>query len=110
MSLVQHDHVIQALAPDRTDQAFDVWILPGRSRRRDDFFGTHVLDATLEGVAVDPVAITNREARKIVERARFDYLLRRPLSRWMRCNIEVNHPALVMAEDDKGEEDAKCSR
>ena len=58
MSLVQHDHVIQALAPDRTDQAFDVWILPGRSRCRDDFFEAHALDATLEAVAVDSIANT----------------------------------------------------
>ncbi len=30
----QHHDMIQALSPDRTDEPFDVPILPGRSRRR----------------------------------------------------------------------------
>ena len=33
VGFVEHDHVIEALPPDRTDQSLDVGILPGRPRR-----------------------------------------------------------------------------
>jgi hypothetical protein len=46
--LVEHDHVIQALAPNRTNHAFDVGALPRRSRGRQ-----HLLDAQFEQFAMN---------------------------------------------------------
>jgi len=43
----QHDDVIEALAPDRSDEAFDVGVLPRRTRRRQHFLnadGLHVIE------------------------------------------------------------------
>ena len=33
MAFTQDHHMVQALAPDRANQPFGEWILPGRSRR-----------------------------------------------------------------------------
>lgn len=38
--LVQDDHVIQNLSPDRAEHALDEWALPRRSRRDEDFSDT----------------------------------------------------------------------
>src|SRR5215472_13270878 len=43
--LVPHNDVIQALAPNRSDQSFHIWILPRRSRRRHHFFDPHALSS-----------------------------------------------------------------
>jgi hypothetical protein len=37
---VEHDYVIQTLAPDGSDQALDKWILPGRTRGDELLFQT----------------------------------------------------------------------
>ncbi len=42
MSLVEDDDVVQALSPNRADQALYVRILPGRSPCRDNLFNAHV--------------------------------------------------------------------
>ena len=49
--------MIQALAPDRTDQALAERILPGAARRREDFLDLHPLHALGKVLAVDVIAI-----------------------------------------------------
>ena len=58
MGLVEHDDVIQALSPNGAHKSFAVWILPRRPRRNRHFFDAHSLDACLEIVPVDSIAIT----------------------------------------------------
>ena len=84
--------------------------MPGRARRRDYFFDTHVPDALLEGATVDSVAITHQEARRFVERKRFCDLLSRPFSGRMRCDVEVYDLSSIMAQDDETEQDTKRGR
>ena len=55
---VQNDHVVQALSPDRTDNPFDIWVLPGTMGRDHDFLNAHALDSAAEHVAVHAVTIT----------------------------------------------------
>lgn len=59
-SLTQNDYMIQTLAPDRTDQPFDVRPLPRRPWRRQDLLDTHRFHLIHELLAEDPVAITER--------------------------------------------------
>ena len=40
-SRVQHDHMIEALAPDRADDSLHVGVLPRRSRRRSYLMDVH---------------------------------------------------------------------
>jgi hypothetical protein len=84
MSLIQHNHMIQTLASDRTNQTFRIRVLPRRARRRNHFFDVHAADAPLEDVAIDAIAITNQKPRRRVVRKRLDDLLRCPSCRWMR--------------------------
>ena len=53
VAFVEHNYMIQTLAPDRADQTFDVGILPGRSPGRGNLLDTHVRNSILEMVSVD---------------------------------------------------------
>src|ERR1043166_5620021 len=55
--LVPHNDVIQALASNRPDQPFHIWILPRRSRRRDHFFDPHALRDGNEFFAENRISI-----------------------------------------------------
>jgi hypothetical protein len=55
MRLVEDDDVIETFAPNRSDHAFDVRVLPWTRRRRDDFTDAHAGDSAAEEVAIDGV-------------------------------------------------------
>ena len=76
MSLVANDHVVQAVAAQSSDHAFDERRLPRRSRSGLDFLDPHVLDTAGEVVTVDAVAITEKVSRSRVPWKRLDNLLR----------------------------------
>ena len=104
MPFVENDDMIKALAADRTDQTFHVWVPPRRPWRDEQFLDVHVPDATLKRPTVDPIAIANQEARRFVERKRFDDLPGGPFSRRMSCDIEVDDLAPVVTKHHEGKE------
>src|SRR5215475_6555963 len=53
MPLVEHDDMIETLAPDTPNEPLAVRILPRRSGRNLHFFDTHVADSLLKELAVD---------------------------------------------------------
>src|SRR4051812_6514436 len=57
MRLIQNDHMIEALAPDGSDQAFDISILPGARGARDNFVDAHPSDSTPKQLTIDGIAI-----------------------------------------------------
>jgi hypothetical protein len=57
MGLVQHDHLIQALATDTADEALHVGILPRATRRDLHLVDAYVLHALWKSVTVDAVAV-----------------------------------------------------
>jgi hypothetical protein len=66
VGLVEHDHMIQTLASDRTDQSFDIGILPGRPRRGQHFLDAHTLQAFLKALSVGAVAVADQVTRRLV--------------------------------------------
>jgi hypothetical protein len=58
--LTEDEHMIQTLAPDRTDKALGKRILPGAVRRREDFVDAHALHSVAKLLAVDLVAVAQR--------------------------------------------------
>ena len=110
MSLVEHDHVLKALAFDRTDDPLRVRILPWRSRRTDDFFDTHMFDPLAEETAVNSVAVTNQKSWRFVIRKGFDDLLRGPFRRRMCGDVETNNAPTIMTQDDERKQEAKGRR
>jgi hypothetical protein len=57
MSLVEHDHVIETVASDRSDQPLDVGILPGGSCRGEHLFKAGPGNPLSERLAVDLVPV-----------------------------------------------------
>ena len=107
MAFVEDDHVVETLAPNRADDSLDVRISPRRSGRSDDFLDAHVLDAIVEGLAVDAVAVAEDEPRSLFVRECLEDLLCSPLCRWVRGDVEVYGRAPIMAEYDEAVEDAE---
>ncbi len=97
VGFVEHDDMVDALSADTADQAFNVRILPWRSWRRDDFFDAHVHDALAEVHAVDPVAVSEQEARRFVIRKGLDNLLACPTGSWMGRNVEMNDATAMIS-------------
>jgi len=110
VSFVDHDDVIEALPTDRTDEAFAIGILPRRSWSDEYFLDAHILDAVLEHIAADAIAMTNQESRHLIEWERFNDLLRRPFRRGMSGDVEVRDLSPIVPQDDEGEKYAKCRR
>lgn len=54
---VEHDDVIEAVAPDRADDAFGLWILPGGSSGGEYLANPEALDPTAESRPGDTVAV-----------------------------------------------------
>ncbi len=58
--LIEDDDLVQALAPDRTDDPFDVRILPGGSGSRHDLLDAHGGYRGPEGGAVNAVSVPDK--------------------------------------------------
>ncbi len=99
--LVEHDEMIQALAPNGPDQALNVKRLPWTSRSDEDFCRPHFSDALAEGFAVDSVTIPEEEARSCIPRKSLCELLCRPSSRGMSSHIEMHHSTPLMGQHHK---------
>ena len=68
MPLAEHEHVIQALAPDRADEPLHEGILPRAAGSGQDFLDTHALDALPERLPVATVAIAESDLTLIGHR------------------------------------------
>jgi hypothetical protein len=99
VSLVDHDNVIKALAANRTDEAFNVRVLPWGLRCRDNFFNADVGHTPLKIQTTDAIAITDQESRSGLFGKRFNDLLRSPCRRWMGRHIEMNDAPTIVVED-----------
>ena len=66
MSLTQDDEMIEALAPDRSDQPFGKAILPGRGRRDGLVPDAHSAQSACEDGAIDLISIADEVARRCV--------------------------------------------
>ena len=72
---MEHEHMVQALAPNRTNDALDVGPLPGGSRGAQHFVDTHVSHLSPEGIAEDTIAVAQQVARKLIKGEHFSQLL-----------------------------------
>src|SRR6516162_6702001 len=98
MVLSQHDHMVQALPPDRSNQSLAVRILPRTPRCDRYFLDISSLYATTKFIPIDLVAIAQKVSRFLIVTKRFDNLVCRPKSRGMLCHIEVNHSSVLRSE------------
>src|SRR5450759_1334185 len=96
--LVEDDHMVDALAPNRPNHAFDVGPLPGGTRRREHFFDAQVPDLLGEVGSEDAIPIPQKISRHLLKRERLSQLLSGPLGRRMRGDIEMHDPSAVVSQ------------
>ncbi len=107
MPLVKDNDVVQALSTERSDNPFAVGILA-----RTPWCGNHLLDietahTPTEPRAVNAVAVTNEIPRCSIKRKGLDHLLRGPLGRRMRSDVEVDDAPAFMGEHDQDKQNLK---
>ena len=73
--------MVQALAPNGTNNPFDIGPLPGGSRRGENLLDSHVGNLFAEVLSENGVAIAQQIARDLLKRKRFPQLLPGPFGR-----------------------------
>jgi hypothetical protein len=106
MPLVEDDHVVETLAPDRTDHALDVGILPRTGWRGDHLSNPHRGDPMAERITIDGVAIPQEPARGGVIGEGLNDLLGRPGSRGMLGDPEMDDAPTVVRQQHQDEQHA----
>ena len=102
--------MVQTFPSNGSDPALHIGTLPWRSRGREDFANRHASDSVPEDVAIDAVAIMEQIAWGRVPREGLGHLLCRPFRGGMGGDIEMNHAAPIMGQNDKDKEDSKVHR
>ena len=64
MALIQYEHVVQALRPDRSHPTLGDRVGPRRSERRANLGNTEITDPPIEAGAITAVAIMNEKAAR----------------------------------------------
>ncbi len=101
--LIEDDDVVQALAADRADDAFDVGILPRRTRCRADRRQTECRDRPTERRVEDSVAVVEDEPRVHVVGEGLAELLSGPCGRWVLGYIDMQDASPVVCQDNEEE-------
>ena len=96
MALIEDDDVVQTLAADRADDAFNVGILPGRARCGADGRETEGLDRPTERRAEGRVAVVEEEPRVRGVGKGLAELLSGPCGRWVRRHIDMQDASPVV--------------
>ena len=97
VSLIEHDDVVQTIPAYGTDDTFDKWILPRRTRRAKRILYRQALDTLSDSFAVDGIAISQQITRGRIERKGLNDLLGSPSSGRVLGHVEVHDFATVMA-------------
>lgn len=103
--LVEHDHVVQALTPNRSDDAFHVGSLPRRAWSSENLSNTHGIHLLSEIIAEDVVAISQHIPWRGVPRESITELLGGPLGGRMGGDAEVKNPAPVVRQHQEDIQD-----
>jgi hypothetical protein len=95
---VEHDHVIETLAPSGSHKSLDEWILPRRPGSREHFLDSHRVcrgPQTVERV----IAIVEQISRRPVPRKGLAQLLGRPRRRRMCGDRHVPYASPIVGQE-----------
>ena len=98
---MEHDYMIEAFAPNRSNHSLHIGSLPRGARCRQNFADAQVSHLFSEVIAKDGVAVAQQVARELVEGKCLPQLLSRPLSSRVGSHIEVQDAAPVMGQHQK---------
>jgi hypothetical protein len=85
---MEHDHMIEALAPNGTNHPLHVRSLPRRTQRGQHFVDAQVTQLFSEVIAEDRIAVPQQVARELVKGKCVPQLLSGPLGGWVSGHIE----------------------
>ena len=97
-SFVEHNHVVQALAPDGPDHPFNIGTLPGLAKCRKYLLDAHRLHLVSKILPKDLFAIPQHIAWRGLPRKRFAQLLHCPLCRGMGCHGEMQYASPLVRQ------------
>jgi hypothetical protein len=87
VTFAEHHDVVETLASDRSDQPFNVTVLPRRARRDRSVSNAHGPQSTGDRSAIRRVTVSDEIARSFVPRKCLSDLLGNPLGGWMCGDI-----------------------
>src|SRR5262249_19428512 len=102
MLFTENQDMIQALAAKRADQAFNIWVLPGRARYDRAVAYPHSSHPVREGLSVSAIIVADQIARRCIPGKCLGDLLCQPLRRGMLGYREPEKLSSTMAHDQKG--------
>jgi hypothetical protein len=97
----ERDDMVETVPTEGSDDPFDVRVLPGRSGSDDHLRKPEALDASVEHLAVDPIAVANHVTSGRSPRQGLDHLLRGPGGRGVAGDVDVKHAPPGEAHDDE---------
>src|ERR1700687_1961131 len=101
MRLAEDNDVVQALAPDRSDQPLGKAILPGRGWSNWLISDTHGAKSACDNRAVDPIAVPDHIARSPIPRKSLDDLTYNPLRCRLGCDIDPDQISAMKPDNHK---------
>jgi hypothetical protein len=110
VTLVQRDHEIKTLAPNRTDQPLAERVGLRRPHRRPEDRQSHRGNGAIHALRVNAVVIGHHESMRLIARDHHAELLRRPLTRRMVRHVPMQDPAHAHLQNHKDVKHAKARR
>src|SRR5260221_4742058 len=101
MCLAEDDDVVQALAPDRSDQPLGKAILPGRGWCNWLISDAHGAKSPGDNVAVDPIAVPDHITRSPIPRKCLGDLACNPLRCRVGRDVDPDEISSLKPHDDK---------
>ena len=110
MCFAQDNDVVQALAPDRSDQPFGKSILPGRGWCNWLISDAHGAKSARDNGAVDPIAVPDHITRSSIPRKCLGELACNPLGGRAPRDVDPDEISAVQPDDDEGIEQVESDR
>src|SRR5207248_5440589 len=93
--------MVDALAPDRSDQPFGEAVLPRRAWGGGLVTDAHGAQSACDGSAVDSIPIPDQVARSLIPREYFCALTRDPVRGRIRCGVDPDKVSAGQPGDDE---------
>src|SRR3984893_1815797 len=88
MRLAKDNHMVDALAPDRSDQPFGKAVLPGRGWRGRPVPDAHGAQSARHNAAIDAIPVADHVTRSFIPRECLCDLARNPFRGRMCCDAD----------------------
>src|SRR5712671_6113339 len=109
MHLAQDNHMIDALAPDRSDQPFGKAILPRRGWRGRLVPDAHGAQSACDDRTIDAIPVADHVARSFIPRECFGDLARNPFRGRMCCDADPDQLSAIQPHYHVGVEQVEAN-